>query len=212
MKLVGDRTDDVEAFKRGDRERLLNLPKGKTFGNFALAAVSARVTRLTGTPANLGEFMLSNIDEVRDQWSHKFARREQADLIRKAGKARLANRNAGARRSLMFLSGDIHIGCIFDLTSLVPPFKAVSLTSSAISNTEDTSFVLGIVRRRGGERRLRDQVEAARRRARLQLRRRAGDPHGARRRAPRRARTRGQRVRRRPRPIRLALGRKRRSM
>ena len=43
----------------------------------------------------------------------------------------------------MFLSGDIHIGCIFDLTSLVPPFKAVSLTSSAISNTEDTSFVLG---------------------------------------------------------------------
>ena len=77
MKLVGDRTDDVEAFKRGDRERLLSLPKGKSFGNFALAAVSARVTRLTGTPANLGEFMLSNIDEVRDQWSHKFARREQ---------------------------------------------------------------------------------------------------------------------------------------
>jgi hypothetical protein len=144
MKLVGGRTDDVEAFKRGDRERLLSLPKGKSLGNFALAAVSARVSRLTGSPANLGEFMLSNIDEVRDQWSHKFARREQADLIRKAGKARLANRTAGAPRSLMFLSGDIHIGCIFDLTSLVPPFKAVSLTSSAISNTEDTSFVLGV--------------------------------------------------------------------
>ena len=53
------------------------------------------------------------------------------------------NRSPGAARGLMFVSGDIHIGCIFDLTSLLPPFKAVSLTSSAISNTENTSFVLG---------------------------------------------------------------------
>ena len=74
------------------------------------------MTRLSGTPVNLGAFKISNIDEARDQWSHKFSRPEQADLIRKAGQARLANRAGGAPRGLMFLSGDIHTGCIFDIS------------------------------------------------------------------------------------------------
>jgi hypothetical protein len=60
-----------------------------------------------------------------------------------AGDPDQTNRTQGAAREVIFVSGDIHIGCIFDVTSLLPPFKAASLTSSAISNTEDTSFVLG---------------------------------------------------------------------
>jgi hypothetical protein len=140
MKLFGSRTDDIEAFKQGKPP-----PKSEdTTGDKIAVLVNAPLSRLLGTQLNLGKFKISNLDETRDQWSHKFSRPEQLDLLRKAGKARLVNRNEGAARGLIFVSGDIHIGCIFDLSSLLPPFKAVSLTSSAISNTEDTSFVLGI--------------------------------------------------------------------
>jgi PhoD-like phosphatase len=139
MKLFGDRTDDIEAFKQGRPP-----PKSEdTTADKIAVLVNAPLSRLTGTQLNLGKFKISNLDETRDQWSHKFSRREQVDLIRKAGKARLVNRTAGAARSLIFVSGDIHVGCIFDLSVLVPPFKAVSLTSSGISNTEGEVLVVG---------------------------------------------------------------------
>jgi hypothetical protein len=139
MKLFGDRTDDIEAFKQGKQP-----PKSEGgAGNAVAVLVNAPLSRALGRQLNLGKFKISNLDETRDQWSHKFSRKEQLDLLRKAGKAKVANRTQGAARELIFVSGDIHIGCIFDLTSILPPFKATSLTSSAISNTEDTSFVLG---------------------------------------------------------------------
>ena len=139
MKLFGDRTDDIEAFKQGKQP-----PKSEGgAGNAVAVLVNAPLSRALGRQLNLGKFKISNLDETRDQWSHKFSRKEQLDLLRKAGKAKVVNRTQGAARELIFVSGDIHIGCIFDLTSILPPFKAVSLTSSAISNTEDTSFVLG---------------------------------------------------------------------
>jgi hypothetical protein len=144
MKLMGDRTDDVEAFKRGDLEELLNPESTEDFDDLALAAISARATRLTGTPVNLGAFKISNIDEARDQWSHKSSRPEQADLLRKAGEARLVNRAGGGPRGLLFLSGDIHTGCVFDISSLKPRYEAVSLTSSGISNIEDETLVVGV--------------------------------------------------------------------
>lgn len=143
MKLVGDRTDDVEAFKRGDEEQLFRPKSTDDVEDLLLAAAGARATRLTGTPVNLGSFKVSNIDEARDQWSHKTARREQADLLTKAGNARLANRIAGSARELLFLSGDIHTGCIFDLSVRKPRYEAVSLTSSGISNVEDAPIVVG---------------------------------------------------------------------
>lgn len=139
MKLFGDRTDDIEAFKQGKQP-----PKSEGgAGNAVAVLVNAPLSSALGRQLNLGKYKISNLDETRDQWSHKSSRKEQLDLLRKSGKARLVNRTQGAARELMFVSGDIHIGCIFDLTSLLPPFKAVSLTSSAISNTEDTSFVIG---------------------------------------------------------------------
>jgi hypothetical protein len=144
MKLLGNRTDDVELFKRGDEEGLFGLKGTRDVDDLVLAAVSARVTRLTGTPVNLGSFMVNNIDEVRDQWSHKFSRREQEDLLRKAGQARLANRGSGPPRGLVFLSGDIHTGCIFDLSVRKPRYEAASLTSSGISNVEDETLVVGV--------------------------------------------------------------------
>jgi hypothetical protein len=94
MKLVGGRTDRVEASSGAIASGSSTCRTERPSGNFALAAVSARVTRLTGTAGNLGV-------AVRQP-------------------------QCGRPAQLMFLSGDIHIGCIFDLTSRVPPFKAVS--------------------------------------------------------------------------------------
>ena len=137
MKLMGDRTDDVEAFKRGDEKNVLDPHSSEDLGDLALAIAGHELTNLTGTPVNLGAFKVSNLDEARDQWSHKFARPEQELLLRKAAQARFANRNGSRGRELIFLSGDIHVGCIFDITILNPPYKIVSLTSSGISAKQE---------------------------------------------------------------------------
>ena len=129
------------------RSGSFSLRRGSHFENFPLAAVDARGRPgADGTPVNLGRFMLSNIDEARDQWSHKFSRsRARGAPDRKAGRGAARQPQCAApRASLLFLSGDIHMGCIFDLTSLVPPFKAVSLTSSGISAPRTRSLVLGV--------------------------------------------------------------------
>ena len=138
MKLMGDRTDDIEAFKRGDEKNVLDPHSSEDFGDLAAAIVGHELTRLTGTPVNLGDFKVSNIDEARDQWSHKFARPEQELMLRKAAKARFTNRDGNNARELIFLSGDIHVGCIFDITMPKPPCKIVSLTSSGISAKQDS--------------------------------------------------------------------------
>lgn len=44
---------------------------------------------------------------------------------------------------MVCLSGDIHIGCIFDISAMLPPTKAVSLTSSGISQIDDTQPLVG---------------------------------------------------------------------
>jgi len=133
QKLVGGRTDDVEAFKRGDIERLLHPKSTKDVDDFLLAAAASHLSRLTGGPVNLGNFKVSNIDEARDQWSHERSRPEQKMLLQKAARARLTNRPPGMPRELLFISGDIHVGAIFDIDIPDPKCRAVSLTSSGIS-------------------------------------------------------------------------------
>jgi len=149
QKLMGERTDDVESFKKGDFHGLFNPHKAETdlekVEDFVKAAVSARLSRLTGSPVNWGFFQISNIDEARDQWSHKFSRPEQTALIRAAGKARLTNRSTGSPRGLIFLSGDIHTGCIFDITVSDPSYKVTSLTSSGISTVEERTLTVGVL-------------------------------------------------------------------
>jgi hypothetical protein len=142
MKLMGDRTDDVEAFKRGDEDGVLDPHSTEEFGDLALAIAGHKLTALTGTPVNLGAFKVSNIDEARDQWSHKFARPEQRDLLRKAARARFANREGRDGRELVFLSGDIHVGSIFDITVPDPTYRIVSLTSSGISAKQSVKLDL----------------------------------------------------------------------
>ncbi len=139
MKLMGDRTDDIEAFKRGDEKGVLSPHTSEDVGDLLLAIAGHKLTDLTGTPVNLGSFKVSNLDEARDQWSHKFARPEQEMLIRKAAAARFTNRHGGNGRELIFLSGDIHVGCIFDITMSDSSYKIVSLTSSGISAKQEVT-------------------------------------------------------------------------
>jgi PhoD-like phosphatase len=139
QNLLGDRTDDVVAFSRGR----LQPRSSAGFGETPVAVANVHFSRLLGRQLNLGQFMISKIDEARDQWSHKFARPEQADLLRKAGTARLANVIPGTARGLIFLSGDIHVGCIFDISCSKPEFEAASLTASGISAKEDQAVIVG---------------------------------------------------------------------
>ena len=143
QRLMGERTDDIEAFKRGDEKELFHPKSTKDITDLLKAVASTKLSRFTGEQPNLGNFQISNLDEARDQWSHRASRREQQDLLKKSFAARYVNRNAASGRGLVFLSGDIHIGCIFDVSSLRPPGKAVSLTSSGISQIDDTQPLVG---------------------------------------------------------------------
>lgn len=143
QRLMGERTDDVEAFRRGDEEELFRPRSTKDFSDLGKAIVSTKIARFTGAQPNLGDFKISSIDEARDQWSHRASRREQQALLQKAFAARYAGRSAAAGRALLFLSGDLHIGCIFDVTAARPRGSAVSLTSSGISQTDDTQPLVG---------------------------------------------------------------------
>jgi PhoD-like phosphatase len=143
QRLMGGRTDDVEAFKRGDEKELFHPKSTDDITDLLASIASAKAARFTGSNPNVGNFQISNLDEARDQWSHRFSRREQQDLLKKAFAARYVNRNAASGRGLVFLSGDIHIGCIFDVSAMLPRGKAVSLTSSGISQIDDTQPLVG---------------------------------------------------------------------
>ncbi len=144
QRLMGGRTDDIEAFKRGDEDEIYRPKSTDDPAELVKAIASVKISRITGRSPNLGNFKVSNLDEARDQWSHRFARREQKDLLKKAFAARYTNRNAASGRGLVFLSGDIHIGCTFDITAMWPrPGKIVSLTSSGISQIEDVQPLVG---------------------------------------------------------------------
>jgi PhoD-like phosphatase len=139
QNLLGDRTDDVVAFRRGEKPK----PSSEDIADSPWAIANVHFSRLLGSEMNLGVYMTSKIDEARDQWSHKFARPEQAALLRKSGEARVRNAIPGTARELVFLSGDIHVGAIYEITCSKPPFKATSVTSSGIAAYEDKSLIVG---------------------------------------------------------------------
>ncbi len=148
LKLMGERTDDIESFKKGDFEELFN-PKSTDGVSGLLGAVGIHTIRRIGPLGliigiNTSRFRSSNINEIRDQWSHKYSRSEQLSLLHTAAKARFTNRDLVSPRSLIFLSGDIHAGCIYDMTFTDPPCKITSITSSGISTFEQVDHNLGI--------------------------------------------------------------------
>ncbi len=144
QKLLGGRTDDVEAFKRGDRKNALDPVSTEEKSQLALAFAGAHLSRLSGSPVNLGNFKISNVDEARDQWSNKFSRAEQRLLLDKVAAARLTNRLSEQPRALLLVSGDIHVGAIFDIALSHPECKITSLTSSGISTVTVPTPLVGV--------------------------------------------------------------------
>ena len=143
QRLFGERTDDVEAFKRGDEEGLFHPKSSESKVELLKVIASTKIASRIGFQPNLGDFKISALDEARDQWSHRFSRPEQKDLLKKSFAARFTNRTAASGRALLFLSGDIHVGCIFDVSSRLPRGEAVSMTSSGISQIDDTQPLVG---------------------------------------------------------------------
>jgi hypothetical protein len=144
QKLLGGRTDDVVAFRRGDRKNALDPVSTEEKAQLALAFAGSHLSRLSGAPVNLGNFKISNIDEARDQWSNQFCRAEQRLLLDKVAAARLTNRLSGEPRALLFVSGDIHVGAIFDIAMTDPECTITSLTSSGISTVTVPVPVVGV--------------------------------------------------------------------
>jgi tetratricopeptide (TPR) repeat protein len=125
QRLMGKRTDDIEAFKRGDEKEIFSPKSSDSKVELVKSIISTKIVNRTGLQPNFGDFQISNLDEARDQWSHRYARREQKDLLTKTFKARFTNRTSASGRGVLFLSGDIHIGCIFDISTMLPPTKCV---------------------------------------------------------------------------------------
>ena len=101
--------DQIErTFKAGDEKNAL-FPQNGSNLHVLPAIANVHLSRLTDGlgfgQLNLGSFKITNIDEARDQWSHKFARGEQVRLLRSAGRALVANRAAGTKRGLIFVLG-----------------------------------------------------------------------------------------------------------
>lgn len=138
--LLGDRTDDVELFEKGNAEALLKLQHAgeDSLYNYATGLGQITVAHLTGKfgvnfDLHWGDWKIGDLDDIRDQWSHSASRPEQLRLIRAAGRARLINRAPSNPRGLVFLGGDFHAGGLFQLTVSDPDFTAQSLISSGIS-------------------------------------------------------------------------------
>ena len=142
QRLIGRRTDDIDLFRRGDRDGLLNLPSDESLPALTQAILGSNLSAITGRPFNMGSFKLSKILDARDQWGHSLNRTEQLRLIRRVGEARVSNRIASNPRSVLFVSGDIHVGALFEITSAEPMYRAMSLTSSGISNSVSERILL----------------------------------------------------------------------
>lgn len=146
QRLLGTRTDDVDAFKTGDEQAAFHPKATGTEDKAEIfkTLVNARIANQFGVQGNWGTFQQNNLDEARDQWSHRFARGEQQRLIKLAVAARTRGDNTAFERGLIFISGDIHIGCIFELKVSRSKGEVLSLTSSGISQIDTHQPLVGV--------------------------------------------------------------------
>jgi len=131
VRRLGHREDDVAMFKRGDGKGLLALQAHSNTDAELAEAVIDRVVFKDLLPNN--DLRISDFDDLRDQWSHPRCHDEQVRLIRKAGDARVANRNGAPPRAVMFAGGDIHSGALYEIAVSDPEFSAPCLIASGIA-------------------------------------------------------------------------------
>ena len=137
QRTVGKLEPDVRKFKRGDEKGIkLLLKQGGAIPELGkLEKIYSKVLGKTR----------KKIDDVRDQWAHPTSRLEQEKLIRLAGEIKTKNRLNGNPREIIFLGGEVHVGCIFEISVSNPSFKTTCMVSSGISQFADTKFLIGVV-------------------------------------------------------------------
>jgi hypothetical protein len=134
VRLLGDKEDDVELFRRGDARGLLDLQnKSDDTTDYLYAGVNRLVFKGL-LPDN--DLRIADFDDLRDQWSHPRCQPEQERLIRRAGDARMTNREMGNPRAVMFVGGDIHTGALYDISVADPGFTASCLISSGVAQAK----------------------------------------------------------------------------
>lgn len=131
VRRFGHREDDVALFSRGDGRGLLALQTKSNSKAEMAEAVVDRVVLHDLLPNN--DLRISDFDDLRDQWSHPRCQPEQQRLIRRAGDARLVNRDSVNPRTVMFVGGDVHSGALYEISVDDPPFTAACLISSGIA-------------------------------------------------------------------------------
>jgi hypothetical protein len=147
QNLLGDRTDDVELFRKGDRKGLLDLGDKGDGSLFTSVAPNINALSTGSGPVfgDIGNTVLSRLTDARDQWANHFCQPEQEMLIRLLVDARLTNRLPSQPRELMFIGGDLHAGGLFELSFDEPQFMAPSLVTSGISKKAGGKGIVGIL-------------------------------------------------------------------
>ncbi len=141
VRRLGNREDDVELFKRGDARGLLALQEKSNSRADYVEALVDRVLLRDLLPNN--DLNISDFDDLRDQWFHPRCQPEQQRLIRYAGGVRLANRDTGHPRAVMFVGGDIHTGALYEISVADPAFTAPCLISSGIA--QEKGHIVGVI-------------------------------------------------------------------
>ncbi len=131
----------MELFKKGDEKGLWELQDtgDKDVGNLIKAAFGGYLASRFGADINWGSFKLSELDDIRDQWSNHFSRSEQVAVIQKSVEATGTNRLPRYPRGLLFMGGDWHSGGLFDIKLAKPSFIFPCLVSSGISQLNEPS-------------------------------------------------------------------------
>jgi hypothetical protein len=146
--LFNDEDTDVDLFKKGDAEGLLQVQGytekdyvktgAKTVGLLGLTYFSGGLAAPLTVPllkSTVGEAIgTENIADMRDRWSHPLCRPEQIRLIRAVGRARFTNRLSSLPRGAVFIGGDIHSGAIFEINVPDPDYSVQCLVASPIAN------------------------------------------------------------------------------
>jgi PhoD-like phosphatase len=144
QRMLGDRTDDIDLFKKGDKKGLIEFSDRDFMSSLTFNRYG---TALGGPPifGDPGNAKLGSLTDVRDNWAHQLCRGEQEALIRTIVSARLTNRPGSQPRSLTVIGGDLHAGGLFDLSLSDPEVTLQSLVTSGISRQAGGRGIVGIL-------------------------------------------------------------------
>jgi hypothetical protein len=145
-RFFSDRTDDIDAFAKGDAEAVdaLLYKRDNPLVGFASLLAGFTIDSDFKLAKALG-FRVSDLDDMRDKWSYGTNRVEQERLLRTFARACVVGRPADRPRSLIFLGGDIHVGAVFGIDFAEPGLHAMCVVTSGIAKNAPIPEVRGVL-------------------------------------------------------------------